>query len=74
MGFEIYCSTFQGNLDLMTLNNAGNANLWADEGSGGKCFDSLCAPCDISLSLLVCNFVLNRSFTSIFPPPFFFCL
>ncbi|KAG2700491.1 hypothetical protein I3760_06G000100 [Carya illinoinensis] len=56
MGFEIYCSTFQGNLDLMTLNNAGNANLWADEGSGGKCFDSLCAPCDISLSLLV-----NRS-------------
>lgn len=70
-GFEIYCSTFQGDLDLMTLNNAGNSNFWADEeGSGGKCFESLFAPCDVSLSLLVCNF----GFKSFFHFKFFILL
>jgi hypothetical protein len=55
-GLEIYCSTFQGTMDLMTLENAGNAKLWVNEESGGKSCDSLLASCDVSLLLLV-----NRS-------------
>jgi hypothetical protein len=55
-GLEIYCSTFQGTMDLMTLENAGNAKLWVNEESGGKSCDSLLASCDVSLLLLVCKF------------------
>ncbi|KAM3684567.1 hypothetical protein ACJW31_11G053600 [Castanea mollissima] len=56
IGLEIYCRTFHGTMDLMTLENAGNSKLWGSKESGGKNCDSLLAPCDVSLSLLV-----NRS-------------
>ncbi|KAF3943895.1 hypothetical protein CMV_029587, partial [Castanea mollissima] len=56
IGLEIYCRTFHGTMDLMTLENAGNSKLRGSKESGGKNCDSLLAPCDVSLSLLV-----NRS-------------
>ena len=63
---EIYCRTFHGTMDLMTLENAGNSKLLGNEESGGKNCDSLLAPCDVSLSLLVCKFDLQSFIHYIF--------
>ena len=66
IGLEIYCRTFHGTMDLMTLENSGNSKLRGNEESGGKNCDSLLAPCDVSLSLLVWKFDLQSFIHYIF--------
>jgi hypothetical protein len=59
MGLEIYCSTFQGTMDF-SVENDGNSKLLGNNGFEAKSYDLL-APCDVSLSLLVCNLIHNSS-------------
>ncbi|KAB1199980.1 hypothetical protein CJ030_MR0G008819 [Morella rubra] len=64
IGLEVYCSTFQRTMGF--LDNVGNSKLWHNEGSEGKGSDSLLAPCDISVSLLVCKFDLKSFHYNLF--------
>lgn len=60
VGLEIYCSTFQGIMDF-SVENDGNSKLLGNKGFEGNSYDYLLAPCDVSLSLLVCNLIHNPS-------------
>ncbi|ONI15169.1 hypothetical protein PRUPE_3G028500 [Prunus persica] len=55
-GLEFYCGTFHGAMELMTMNNGGDSELWHDTRSDRERYDSILSPCDVSLSLSV-----NRS-------------
>jgi hypothetical protein len=70
MGLEIYCSTFQGTMDF-SVENDGNSKLLGNKAFEGKSHDFLLVPCDVSLSLLVCNLIHNHSAATNFP--FLYC-
>ncbi|KAJ4705606.1 Vacuolar protein sorting-associated protein like [Melia azedarach] len=55
-GLEIYCSTFQSDVNLMSLDNTGDSNFWSLAKAQGNAFDHILKPLDVSVSLLV-----NRS-------------
>ncbi|XP_052202477.1 uncharacterized protein LOC127808127 isoform X2 [Diospyros lotus] len=52
-GLEIYCSTFQGTLDLMRVDIVGDPKLWGNAAFEGHKYVYLLAPVDASISLLV---------------------
>ncbi|KAK2965728.1 hypothetical protein RJ640_025454, partial [Escallonia rubra] len=51
-GLEIYCSTVQGNLELMSIGNDGDSRFGADVGLQGDKSIYLLAPVDASVSVL----------------------
>lgn len=54
IGLELYCGTFEGPIDLMTVDTA--------RSEGKKC-DSILAPFDVSMTLLVCkSYSANKKF------------
>ena len=55
IGLEFYCGTLQGPLDLTTMDNA--------RSKGNKC-DTILAPSDVSMSILVCKPGNNFSFVA----------
>ncbi|XP_028107933.1 uncharacterized protein LOC114306815 isoform X2 [Camellia sinensis] len=52
-GLEVYCSTFQGTLDLMRVDIFGDSKLLENARLEGNKYDYILAPVDLSISLLV---------------------
>ncbi|KAL7197985.1 hypothetical protein ACSBR2_020498 [Camellia fascicularis] len=52
-GLEVYCSTFQGTLDLMRVDIFGDSKLLENARLEGNKYDYILAPVDLSMSLLV---------------------
>ncbi|KAJ9680062.1 hypothetical protein PVL29_019367 [Vitis rotundifolia] len=53
LGLEIYCSTFQGTLNLIAIDDAADSKLGGDARLEGNKNDYILAPFDVSMTLLV---------------------
>uniref|UniRef100_F6I5I4 Uncharacterized protein n=1 Tax=Vitis vinifera TaxID=29760 RepID=F6I5I4_VITVI len=59
LGLEIYCSTSQGTLSLIAIDDAADSKLGGDARLEGNKNDYILAPFDVSMTLLVCIFDQN---------------
>lgn len=57
LGLEFYCSMQKGDQYMMKVEGAAETNFWSNARFEDNTFDSILAPFDVSLSLLVRNFV-----------------
>lgn len=59
LGLEIYCSTSQGTLSLVAIDDNADYKLGEDARLEGNKNDYILAPFDVSVTLLVCVFGQN---------------
>lgn len=53
LGLGLYCSTIQGDQDLMSIGNIGESKLWNNASCDGNTYDYILVPFDMSVSLLL---------------------